>query len=66
MFAVALLTGCDKKADPISTAAVADKQAGILAATRYFHLYELPKVGPWLEVVASREAVCREMQPEWF
>ena len=29
MFAVALLTGCDKKADPISTAAVADKQAGI-------------------------------------
>ncbi|MBQ0937300.1 acyl-CoA dehydrogenase [Ideonella paludis] len=46
--------------------APADRQAGILAATRYFHLYELPKVGPWLEVVASREAVCRDMQPEWF
>jgi butyryl-CoA dehydrogenase len=39
---------------------------GKLAAARYFHAYELPKVDAWLAVVSSREAVCRQMDPDWF
>jgi hypothetical protein len=39
---------------------------GKLAAMRYFHAYELPKIDAWLGVVSRREAVCRTMQPEWF
>ncbi|MFZ2990966.1 acyl-CoA dehydrogenase [Ideonella sp.] len=42
------------------------RAAGLLAALRYFHAYELPKIGAWLGVVASREPVCREMQDAWF
>jgi butyryl-CoA dehydrogenase len=39
---------------------------GQLAAMRYFYAYELPKIDAWLSVVASRQALCREMQPEDF
>ena len=39
---------------------------GHLAAMRYFHAYELPRIDAWLGVVASREAVCRTMREEWF
>jgi butyryl-CoA dehydrogenase len=39
---------------------------GKLAAMRYFYAYELPKIDAWLGVVARREALCREMQPDWF
>ncbi|WP_210756943.1 acyl-CoA dehydrogenase [Azohydromonas sediminis] len=39
---------------------------GKLAAMRYFYAYELPKIDAWLAVVASREAVCRTMDPDWF
>ena len=39
---------------------------GKLAAMRYFFAYELPRIDAWLAVVASREAVCREMRDEWF
>jgi len=35
-------------------------------ACRYFYAYELPKIDAWLGVVASRSAVCREMQDAWF
>ena len=45
---------------------LSDAARGRLAAMRYFFAYELPKVGPWLQVVASREPVCREMQARWF
>ncbi|MFY9513059.1 MAG: acyl-CoA dehydrogenase [Rubrivivax sp.] len=41
-------------------------QPGKLAAMRYFYAYELPKIDAWLGVVARREAVCREMQEQWF
>ncbi len=41
-------------------------QPGKLAATRYFFAYELPKIAAWLGVVASREAVCKDMQEAWF
>ncbi len=39
---------------------------GKLAAMRYFFAYELPKIDAWLGVVSSREAVCRQMQDDWF
>ena len=39
---------------------------GKQAAMRYFFAYELPKIDAWLSVVAGREAVCREMQLDWF
>jgi butyryl-CoA dehydrogenase len=42
------------------------RNAGLLAAMRYFHVYELPKIDAWLAVVAARESVCREMQATWF
>jgi butyryl-CoA dehydrogenase len=42
------------------------RNAGLNAALRYFHVYELPKIGAWLAVVASREPVCRDMQDAWF
>ena len=40
--------------------------AGKLQACRYFFAYELPKIDAWLAVVASRSAICREMQLDWF
>jgi alkylation response protein AidB-like acyl-CoA dehydrogenase len=46
--------------------APAPRREGLRAAQRYFFAYELPKVQPWLSVVARREAVCRTLQPEWL
>ncbi|HET9976387.1 MAG TPA: acyl-CoA dehydrogenase [Burkholderiaceae bacterium] len=43
-----------------------DAAQGRRAAMRYFFAYELPKIGAWLGVVASREAACRTMRTEWF
>ena len=40
--------------------------AGKMAAMRYFHAYELPKIDAWLGVVSRREALLREMQNDWF
>ena len=40
--------------------------AGKLAAARYFARWELPKVGAWLGVVASRDDTCRTMDEAWF
>ena len=34
------------------------RRAGCLGATTYFFHYELPKIGSWLQVVASRDATC--------
>jgi alkylation response protein AidB-like acyl-CoA dehydrogenase len=39
---------------------------GRLAATRYFYHYELPKIGAWLNVVASRDPTCAELPQEAF
>ena len=41
-------------------------QRGRLAACRYFFRYELPKIGAWLGVVASRDDTCRTMAEESF
>lgn len=39
---------------------------GKRAAARYFFAYELPKIGAWLDVVARREPLCRDIKTEWF
>ena len=39
---------------------------GRQAAARYFFAYELPKTAAWLDVVARRESVCRDIRPDWF
>jgi butyryl-CoA dehydrogenase len=44
----------------------ADFLAGKLAAARYFARWELPKIGAWLAVVASRDDTCRAMDEAWF
>ena len=51
-----------------SAAAAADPGfvPGKLQACHYFFDYELPKIGVWLSVVASRNPVCRNMQDAWF
>ncbi|CAD5374801.1 Acyl-CoA dehydrogenase [Rubrivivax sp. A210] len=41
-------------------------QAGKRAAMCYFYAYELPRIAAWLDVVARREALPREMRDEWF
>jgi alkylation response protein AidB-like acyl-CoA dehydrogenase len=41
-------------------------QRGRLAACRYFFRYELPKIGAWLGVVATRDDTCRTMAEESF
>lgn len=46
--------------------ALHDAARGRMSAMRYFYAYELPKIEPWLAVVARCEDVCRSMQPEWF
>jgi alkylation response protein AidB-like acyl-CoA dehydrogenase len=39
---------------------------GRLRAARYFYGYELPKIGAWLNVAASRDATCAGMPEEAF
>ncbi|AMO25077.1 acyl-CoA dehydrogenase [Ramlibacter solisilvae] len=41
-------------------------QVGRLACARYFQRYELPKIGAWLGVVASRDPTCAEVPEESF
>ncbi|MBS0374093.1 MAG: acyl-CoA dehydrogenase [Proteobacteria bacterium] len=43
-----------------------DFHRGKLQAARYFFEFELPKIDPWLAVVASRNPTCRDMREEWF
>ncbi|MFT7723486.1 MAG: acyl-CoA dehydrogenase [Roseateles sp.] len=43
-----------------------DFAQGKRAAARYFFAYELPKVGAWLDVVARREPLCRDLKAEYF
>jgi butyryl-CoA dehydrogenase len=40
--------------------------AGRTGATRYFYHYELPKIGAWLQVVASRDQTCASMPEDAF
>ncbi|KQW44817.1 MULTISPECIES: acyl-CoA dehydrogenase [unclassified Roseateles] len=50
----------------LAVASDSDFAQGKRAAARYFFAYELPKIGAWLDVVARREPLCREMKPEYF
>ena len=44
----------------------ADFVQGKLQCCRYFHAFELPKIDAWLNVVAARNPICRDMQDAWF
>jgi butyryl-CoA dehydrogenase len=50
----------------LSVAGDSDFAQGKRAAGRYFFAYELPKIGAWLDVVARREPLCRDMKTTWF
>ena len=67
---VALAVTLAAQAKPSSTQAAMPLDStfaqGKLQACRYFYAYELPKIDAWLGVVASRSAICREMQDAWF
>ena len=39
---------------------------GRLAAARYFFGYELPKIDPWLAVVARQDVTCVEVPDDAF
>jgi len=39
---------------------------GRLACARFFHRYELPKIGAWLAVVAARDPTCAQVPEEAF
>ncbi|HEY1132409.1 MAG TPA: acyl-CoA dehydrogenase [Roseateles sp.] len=43
-----------------------DFAQGKRVAARYFFAYELPKIGAWLDVVARREPLCRDIKTDWF
>ena len=39
---------------------------GKLQAAQYFYRHELPKISPWLALVAGCDATCKEMAEQWF
>jgi alkylation response protein AidB-like acyl-CoA dehydrogenase len=43
-----------------------DFAQGKRAAMRYFFAYELPKTAAWLQPVAARDPLPRDMREEWF
>ncbi len=46
--------------------ALADFYQGKLAACRFFFLWELPRVEPWLDVLDSVDVTTLEMRNEWY
>jgi butyryl-CoA dehydrogenase len=59
---ISLAAHCAREQSPRGT----DYLRGKLAAARYFFDYELPRTTAWLQVVATRNATCRNMREEWF
>ena len=48
----------------VAAAASSHSEApGKIAAMRYFFGYELPKAGPWFDVAARRDPLCRDLDP---
>jgi alkylation response protein AidB-like acyl-CoA dehydrogenase len=43
-----------------------DFYEGKRSAARYFYRYELPKIGPLLDLLAARDTTTLEMRDEWF
>ncbi|MFT7772122.1 acyl-CoA dehydrogenase [Roseateles sp.] len=50
----------------LSVSGEGDFANGKRVAARYFFAYELPKIAAWLDVVARREPLCREIKAEYF
>ena len=50
----------------ISPTADADFIAGKCQAARYFFRWELPKIGPMLLLLESRDSTPMDMQRDWF
>jgi butyryl-CoA dehydrogenase len=51
---------------PQDAAGTVPAHQGRVRAARYFFHYELPKIGAWLNVAASRDPTCAEMPEEAF
>ncbi|GEE02930.1 acyl-CoA dehydrogenase [Gordonia spumicola] len=45
---------------------VGDFYDGKRMATRYFFTHELPQIGPWIDLLASRDTTTLDMNPAWF
>ena len=43
-----------------------DFYLGKMQAGRYFFFWELPKTGPWLDLLASLDDTCLMMNDRWF
>jgi alkylation response protein AidB-like acyl-CoA dehydrogenase len=50
----------------LATAADPDFYQGKLQACRYFYVWELPKIGPQLDVLGNLDTTALAMRPEWF
>ena len=50
----------------LSVDGASDFAQGKRAAARYFFAYELPRIGAWLDVVARRESLCRDIKADYF
>jgi len=49
-----------------ATGTEADFYAGKLAAGRYFHRWELPRITAWTQVLRDLDRTCLDMKNEWF
>jgi hypothetical protein len=54
------------KDQPIVSDSDVDFYRGKLAACRYFFAFEVPKVGPMLDLLASLDRTTETMQDAWF
>jgi butyryl-CoA dehydrogenase len=59
------IVACESPDSP-RAGAVTDLVRGKLQCMHYFFDYELPKADAWMQVVATRNQVCADMQEEWF
>ncbi|ABM94736.1 acyl-CoA dehydrogenase [Methylibium petroleiphilum] len=62
--ALAARAALDAGSDTASGSTAAALYHGKLAAARYFFHYELPKITAWLAVVETRDATCRDLDPD--
>lgn len=53
-------------ADPAGAAKLGDFYDGKRVAARYFYRYELPRVGPQLDLLASLDRTTLDADPAWF
>ena len=58
--------GCGSSSSSRSADRTGDFYDGKRAAARYFFRWELPKVGPMLDLLASGDPTTLEMRDAWF